>query len=275
MKRIHTKMSRRSFLRLAGGMAAVTALAAGTPALLKACRSDQDQETAAGYLATHKEQILKNFNATLEYVKAVLARKYDVELAETLIKETGPAVEALLPQVPYIGGDKNDLTQNLVQSAGALAFYRVMQAHGKSAEETGQILYEAFDAQTSDAPRLVRAFFSSIQNAWFVKDQSRDASKVSHQEKYPEDWVFDYVEGDGQDFDWGIDYTECGVCKFYHAQGADELAPYLCQLDFPISKAFNMGLVRTQTIAQGGKLCDFRWKKDRETQPGWPPPFME
>jgi hypothetical protein len=62
-----------------------------------------------------------------------------------------------------------------------------------------------------------------------------------------------------------MDTTECAICKFFHAQGADELTPYMCLTEFAVSKALNMGLVRTTTIAEGGEKCDPRYKRGRET----------
>jgi len=91
--------------------------------------------------------------------------------------------------------------------------------------------------------------------------------------------VCTFVEGDGETFDYGLDVTECGICKFYHAQGADELAPYMCLSDYVVSRAFGRGLVRYKTIAEGAEVCDFRYKQGRETfvyplRNGWPPKFM-
>jgi len=57
------------------------------------------------------------------------------------------------------------------------------------------------------------------------------------------------------------------VVKFFHCQGADELVPYMCRLDYAMSKAMGMGLVRTTTLAEGGEKCDFRFKRGRETKP--------
>lgn len=97
--------------------------------------------------------------------------------------------------------------------------------------------------------------------------------------RYPGDWVADYLEGDGGEFDYGLDITECGICKFYHQQGADELAPYLCLSDYVLSDALGRGLVRCQTLAEGDPVCDFRFKRGRETyveplRDGWPPKFQ-
>jgi hypothetical protein len=74
-----------------------------------------------------------------------------------------------------------------------------------------------------------------------------------------------YVEGDGQDFDYGIDYIECASCKFLHEQDAAELGPYVCAVDKVASEMLGWGLRRTMTLAEGGVRCDFRFKKGGKT----------
>lgn len=81
-----------------------------------------------------------------------------------------------------------------------------------------------------------------------------------------------HVEGDGQTFDWGADYIECGIVKFIHSQGADELTPWLCRVDYATFGALGIGFKRTMTLAEGYEKCDFRFKKGFETPSGWPPP---
>jgi len=71
--------------------------------------------------------------------------------------------------------------------------------------------------------------------------------------------VFDIIEGDGQTFEFGVDYTECGIVKYLTQQAAAELAPYLCWLDYPMCSAMKVKLVRTETIAQGCERCNFRF----------------
>lgn len=70
-----------------------------------------------------------------------------------------------------------------------------------------------------------------------------------------------------RDFDFGIDYLECGSCKFLRAQNAFELAPYGCAVDRTASEALGWwGLRRTMTLAEGSEKCDFRFKRGGETQ---------
>ena len=86
---------------------------------------------------------------------------------------------------------------------------------------------------------------------------------MSQERRYPDDWVFEVIEGDGQNFDFGLDYTECGLLKYLEREGAPELAPYLCWTDYPMFGSMGMKLVRTETIAQGGQRCDFRLSRGK------------
>jgi hypothetical protein len=86
--------------------------------------------------------------------------------------------------------------------------------------------------------------------------------------------VREHVEGDGVRFEWGMDYTECGIVKFLHSQGADEFTPYLCLTDYALFGALGIELKRTMTLAEGCEKCDFRFRKG-ESPSGWPPPWLK
>ncbi len=68
------------------------------------------------------------------------------------------------------------------------------------------------------------------------------------------------IEGDGKEFDYGLDVTECLAVKCFPKHDAEEFVPYLCPFDYPRSDALGLGLVRTMELAQGDEKCDFRFK---------------
>ncbi len=265
------KMSRRSFLKTALIGGAVLATGAGVATVLNPPKPDDG--TAATYYGARREQYFVDFDDLMTDIHTSTAVRGGVDLADAVVKRAREELNGLFGQLPYIGGDKNELTGNLVQSAGALAFYRAMKERGRTVEEIGEVLYEGFSSYMARTPGWMVGIYTGLQSMGIRPGDLEAAAVTSQKQQYPEDWVFSYVKGDGTDFDWGVDYTECGVCKFFHAQGADELTPYLCVLDFPISKTFQMGLARTETLAMGGKRCDFRYKAGRETPAGWPPPL--
>lgn len=49
--------------------------------------------------------------------------------------------EALLPDIPYIGGDENRLTKSLYMAAAMLAMYQALRARGESAEGAARLIY--------------------------------------------------------------------------------------------------------------------------------------
>ena len=94
----------------------------------------------------------------------------------------------------------------------------------------------------TDLPGPLCAVVKRLKYGKTYQEQLRAQAARSQERQYPGDWVFTFVEGDGQEFDYGLDFTECGICKYYHAQGADELTPYLCLMDGVVSKSFGLGL---------------------------------
>lgn len=67
-------------------------------------------------------------------------------------------------------------------------------------------------------------------------------AKKYQERRYPDDWVFEYVEGNGVEFDYGHDYIECGAQKLYHVHDADEFLPDFCYLDFVMARTIGWGV---------------------------------
>jgi len=262
-------LSRRQFLHLA-------ATASGG-LLLCACGRAGGTAGAGpqvdNYYVQKKDKIVKEVKKLLRYIEQAATTKFDAQEAARLADETLPLFEEMLPGLPFIGGAANDLTANLYQSAAALALYRVMLAHQHTLEETGEILYRTVQLQMSSSPLMGAGGRMAMSE--LMQQKIRDEATLSQLRTYPQDWVFDFVPGDGETFTYGVDYTECGICKYYQAQGAGELTPYLCLLDFPMSEGMNTGLVRTTTLGQGGARCDFRYQAGRPCQREWTPDFLK
>jgi len=88
-----------------------------------------------------EKHIIREIKLALPYYQHFVVQAYDAELADIVTKETLEQFAALLPQIPYIGGDENRLTENLYLTAAMLAFYRALKAQDKSVEEVARIIY--------------------------------------------------------------------------------------------------------------------------------------
>lgn len=226
-----------------------------------------DEQAGAGYYLARQANMLALFDDHARAWRPLLAHRYGEGFAAAVLQEARRQHEALIPGILYIDGDENPMTRHLIRSTTSLAFYQTMKAHGKTAEETGQILYAAVEASVRQLPL-------AAPNSPEELARKREQARESQKRRYPGDWVWEFVEGDGIAFDYGYDFIECGTQKLYHAHGADEFLPFYCYLDFVTYRTDGWSFSRTTTLAEGYDRCDFRFKKGGSTKKGWPPPFL-
>ena len=221
------------------------------------------------------DKLVGKYDRWLKRSGGALVDRFGEETAAVMRREILDEYRRLIPEVPYIGGRRNVHSGDLSFSAWALAMYRVVVRHEGSLEDTGELLHRIIRAETGRVPRVVRWLMRRYAFSRLRQRKSENAARWSQARRYPGDWVFERIEGDGENFDFGADMTECGIVKFLHAQGADELCRYLCDLDYVQAEAMGVGLRRTKTLAWGCDRCDFRISKHGVTSAPWPPLFVE
>jgi len=214
---------------------------------------------------SRKPRLLKDFDRSVSRSRPLLLSRYGEERAAAMMRESRREYEALIPQIPYIG-DKNPLLVFLLPASRHLAIYRALQRQGETVEAAGRLIGEMSEAELKAMPGIVRRLISRLWFSPWFRGRLRKRAAESQERQYPGGYVLTYVEGDGRSFDYGIDYTECASCKFLSAQGAMELAPYVCAVDRVASEMLGWGLTRTTTIAEGFEKCDFRFKKGGRTR---------
>ena len=222
---------------------------------------------AGNWYLQNKPRIMREVKVATPHFRKLFVKAYGKDAGEATANEAMRRFEVLLPDIPYIGGDANHLTKNLYMTAAMLAMYRSLRARGESVEGAARLIYLGTSSFYSGFPlRLLLRWRGRQQFSRRRIDQRRRDAAVSQKRRYPDDWVFSIVEGDGQTFQWGMDYTECGIVKYLNRQGAPELAPYLCWIDYPVFAGMRVKLVRTETIAQGCHRCDFRFSRGQPVQ---------
>ena len=228
-----------------------------------------------GVSSRKTEKLVGKFDRILERSGGALVDRFGEETAAVMRGEMLGEYRRLIPEVPYIGGRRNMLSDTLMDMAQPLAIYRVVIRHGGGVEDTGEMLHRVIRAEMERIPKALRHLIGRYRFSRLKIRQFERAARRSQARRYPGDWAFQVVEGDGNTFDTGIDFTECGIVKFLHAKGADELTPFLCDLDYVGAEAMGYGLRRTKTLAWGCDRCDFRLSKHGATSAPWPPRFVE
>lgn len=259
-------MTRRSFLQCLS--IAALALTPCAPFANSGSRAFAKLATD-NYYPLHEKELIAAFTETLEGATRFLAPELGNDRAQAIAQQALERFKLLLPALPEVGGEYNPDTPFIPIAAWYASLYKPMQAAGKSAKDVGKLIYDLNVMSLSQMPPAQalaekKRFFSedgrSDLHSWTVWTLRRD---------YPGGWVAEFIPGDGKDFDFGINYTECGVVKYLKSQGVPELAPYVCLNDFPRSKVLGTGLQRTKTIANGDGICNFRYKQDRPVTQDW------
>ncbi len=210
-----------------------------------------------------KEKLLKDFDGVFKRSKPFLVSRLGDSWSK-IVEEIRTEYESIIPMMPDFGG-MEPFTRYIRSAAQYTATYRVLQRHGMSLEESGQFIYDFTEAFMKSYPRLfLRALTGNIYSKK-LREKAKETEKITHLREYPDNYVLHYVEGDGVEYDFAIQYTECGVCKFQEKIGTPELTPYICMVDKISSDLFKWGLKREMIIAEGAPICDFRFKKGAET----------
>ena len=232
-----------------------------------------NEHTSTHYYLSQKPELIECFEKESKRWRTILSKQYGEKFAENILLEAKYRFEVLIPEIPYIGGEENHLTNSLVGSVECLALCQAMKGRDKTAADAGKTLYEAVVVRYGNP--IPGIPLSQMLSAEELMSRRKERAERSQQREYEDDFVYEFVEGDGDTFDYGYNFTECATQKFYIAQAAEEFLPFYCFLDFPKSRLYGLGLSRTGTLAEGCEVCDFRFKAGRDCEKEWPPPFMK
>ena len=225
------------------------------------------------YFTRRRKALLKRFKKLGVIAKESLSNKWGEDFAETILAEAEPQFEALIPHLPDAGSRAPHLRSFMVIAAVQLALYKAMSAHRKTARETWLVCRHVTERELFGLPRIARWLGKVLFFSWFARRRMRKLAKLSQSVPVGGN-VFEYIEGDGETFDFGVTYSKCATHQLMLDHDGAELAPFLCLGDIPCSEALGWGIQRTTTLAQGCKQCDFRFKKGGQTMispPDWLP----
>jgi len=219
-----------------------------------------------GYYNKRKETLLKELDRTTLLMEDSLVARYGKDLALTLQREVRQEYVKLIPEIPYIEGMRaKPLNTFLLITAQKLATYKALKKHGKPPEEAWELCHEALRLKLAEIPQWKRWLLKHFMFSSLVKKIMQSRARKQEKGRFG-DFEIEYLVGNGDDFDFGVNYLQCGNLNFVKKHGGEEFAPYICMSDIALSDAMGWGLIRTQTLADGCHHCDFRFKKGGATQ---------
>lgn len=223
-------------------------------------------ETVRPFYEAHRDAMEAAMRDRLDLAEAMLCERSHLSDIDGIRQEVLDEFAIVLTQLPYVSGTASRMSDFFMRLMGFMAISRVLRRHGVPMPVIGEIEREAYKAQLLTVPEAERLAsgrqFMSSENQTLLRGHAAKSATRSHQEEFPEDFVYDFVEPrPGDDFEFGIDYKACGFCKFAARHGDKEILPNICGLDFDAYATRGIRLERTQTLAGGASHCDFRFSR--------------
>lgn len=230
------------------------------------------------YYVKMKPTLMENFEKFLGISRNLLLDKFTEEKIKDLQEQMRKKYEDLIPEIQYIGGRKNSLTIILIDCVASLAMILILEKEGMEYREIGKFIYDFWEATNKIRARKQEKSGQNPSERPFKEDYVnylRILAENSQKGKIDDDWVFEFVEGEGKPFDYGFNFSTCSVYDFYKRFGAEKYVPFICLSDFAEANAQGFGFTRTQTIGNGDPICDHRYTKNATTNRAWPPEKVE
>ncbi len=233
--------------------------------------SSSNQIQEIGYSAS-KKRLMRFFRLSLIFQKRILTKHFEKGKINKWLKASLTNLEELIPELPWIGGKGNIFSQFLVRPSMLLPIVQILHQEGVPTRKIGQIMFEMAEKGYFLFPRPIRWW---QRRKYFKKGEMqkwRDAAAKTQEQQYSADWVCEFVEGDRETFQYGLDMKECGLLKFWSSKGLEDFVPYLCLADWALWNSLGVQVQRTKTLANGGDCCDYRYiRLNKDVVRGWPP----
>lgn len=221
-------------------------------------------ESVHPFYESNRSAMESSMRHRLDLAQTILREYAHLSDIEGIKHEVMAEFDIVLTQLPYVGGSENRMSSFFMRLIGFLAIGRVLRRHGVPLAMINDIARETLKSQGLAVPEAERLAagrqFLSPENRALLSKQAVISMTEGHRKAFPDDFAYEFVEpGPGDNFEFGINYTACGFCKFAARHGDKEILPSICGLDFDDYATRGIQLERTQTLAGGASHCNFRF----------------
>lgn len=197
----------------------------------------------------------------IKYTKANYPNEFD-----RIIIDTDSNYKTISADTKFAKTSKNPIDKRLDFSSYFLALIKTLDNKGETFDNIRKICLQ-ITIEYVQPKNKIQAYFKrllpKLTKTWFgqilIKAFHNRVSVNSNADGFVAKIITDKQETYG--LGYGIDIIECGICKLFEKYNYSKYASILCEVDEITSGLAGLQLIRTGTIANGAKKCDFRFKK--------------
>jgi len=197
----------------------------------------------------------------IKFIKVNYPNEFD-----RVIAQTDSHYNAITADTTFVKKSKNPIDKRLDFSSYFLALIKTLDEKGETFENIRKICLQITTEYVQPKNKIqgfIKRLLPKLIGTWFgqrlVKGLHKRISVNSNPDGFIANVITDKQETYG--FGYGIDIIECGICKLFKKHNYLNYASILCEVDEITSGLAGLQLIRTGTIANGAKKCDFRFKR--------------
>ncbi len=203
----------------------------------------------------------KYWKLLIPFMKKSLNKRYGKEYTKELVEKAYGIYRDMLNRVDDVGED-NPMAGNIYECLVVLAIWKA--ADGKiSVNDLREI---CVGIMSMPVLKVVGLFINGNKKSGvrkFSKMIHKDAAWLDeHPEYKAASWDFNFDETK-HDEGFYYHFTQCPLNNFARREGCLEVLPVMCDVDFLTAKLMHFKLHRENTLAGGGKVCDYWYVGDK------------
>jgi len=198
-------------------------------------------------------------------VRKSLKKHYGKAFADKTMIKAKSEYRAMLERVDDIGAG-NPMASNIYMSFVFFAVYK--SANGKITIKALRMI--AHEAISWKPLKLMGLFVNANKASGIDVIRKMMMKNAEWLEKHPEfrkvSWDFNFDENKHRD-GYYYHFTQCPLNSFARREGLLDVLPVMCDMDFLTAGLMHAKLHRENTLAGGGKICDYWYVGDKVKNP--------
>lgn len=202
----------------------------------------------------------KYWKMIIPIVKKGLVRRFGKEETASLLQKADAIYRDMLNRADDIGKD-NPMSSNMYEGLIFFAIWEV--ADGKiSIDDLREITHEVMGFPLMKAVGI------------FVNANKSGLARLEKKMHKNAEWLEVHPQYKGVSWDFNFDKTKHSEGFYYHStrcplndfarrEGYLEVLPVMCEIDLISASLMHAKLIRRQTLASGGEMCDYWFVGDK------------
>jgi hypothetical protein len=208
-------------------------------------------QTDKEYYVSRSIKWVKELDNKMRFFKAVLYRSFSNEEVNEIANQTLRNFMEMLPKIPYVGGDKNPLTDALIVSCWFAALHNALKKQGTHDDEIGEItrtIASEIATYEMKARRKRMALTPSVLRPIVALRPffQTFGTVASTKKNYKENYLITYMGGPGAEYDWLDNPNQHTVVRLPNNQATDQAFRYTYRVNFHKNGFSGIELIRSE-----------------------------